>query len=100
MKIKILKPVLLDIDGKSKQYEPSDKVIEIDDTIAKRRDYENRYTVYSDYIEIVEGVKKEEPKKELPEKEEVPVVEDSKEEVKPKPATRKRVAKKELPEKE
>lgn len=66
MKIKILKPVILDIDEEPKQYEPSDKVIEIDDTIAKKRDYENRYTVYSDYIEIVEGVKKEEPKKPKP----------------------------------
>lgn len=79
MKIKILKPVLLDIEGVQKLFEPSNKVITIDDELAKERNYVERYEKYSDYIEIVEGVK-EEPKEEVEEtKEEV-----AKEEVKPK----------------
>lgn len=74
MKIKIKKPVSLDIEGVQRTFYPSDKIIEIDNELAKKRDYEERYGKYSDHIEIIEGVDEE-----------------TKDEVKP---TRKRTAKK------
>ena len=59
MKIKIKKPVSLDIEGVQRTFYPSDKIIEIDNELAKERDYEERYGKYSDYIEIIEGVDEE-----------------------------------------
>lgn len=59
MKIKIKKPVSLDIEGVQRTFYPSDKIIEIDNELAKERDYEERYGKYSDHIEIIEGVDEE-----------------------------------------
>lgn len=59
MKIKIKKPVSLDIEGVQRTFYPSDKIIEIDNELAKERDYEERYGKYSDYIEIIEGADEE-----------------------------------------
>lgn len=59
MKIRIKKPVSLDIEGAQRTFYPSDKIIEIDNELAKKRDYEERYGKYSDHIEIIEGVDEE-----------------------------------------
>ena len=87
MEIKILKPVILDIEGKQKVYSPSEKTISISDSLAKVKNYVERYQKYPQHIEIISlpSADEEEVKEEIKEestREEVP-------EVKEKPKTKK-----------
>lgn len=83
MEIKILKPVILDIEGKQKVYSPSEKTISIADSLAKKKNYVERYQKYPQHIEIVslpsadeeevkEEIKEESTREEVPEVEEKP----------------------------
>lgn len=63
MKIKILKDVMLDLDGEYKIYKPSNKIYTIKDSVAKERNYVERYMNFPQYIEIVEIHTKEVKKK-------------------------------------
>ncbi|WP_373750275.1 hypothetical protein [Jeotgalibaca porci] len=74
MEIKILKPVILDVEGKQKVYSPSQKIISIADGLAKEKNYVERYQKYPQHIEIISlpSVDKEEVKEEVPEVEEKP----------------------------
>ena len=83
MEIKILRPVILDIEGKQKVYSPSEKTISISDSLAKVKNYVERYQKYPQHIEIIslpsadEEEVKEEIKEEIKEestREEVPEV--------------------------
>lgn len=62
MEIKILKSVILDFNGKSRVYSPSDKIISIADDLAEKNDYVKRYQKYPEHIEIVELPKVVKPK--------------------------------------
>lgn len=68
MKIKILRTVILDIEGKQKTYSPSGKIIEISDELAKENNYVERYGKYPRHIQIVEFPKVEEKPKEVDQK--------------------------------
>ena len=79
MEIKILKPVVLDIEGKQKVYSPSEKTISIADSLAKVKNYVERYQKYPQHIEIIslpsadeEEVKEESTREEVPEVKEKP----------------------------
>ena len=79
MEIKILKPVILDIEGKQKVYSPSEKIISIADSLAKEKNYVERYQKYPQHIEIIslpsadeEEVKEESTREEVPEVKEKP----------------------------
>lgn len=79
MEIKILKPVILDIEGKQKVYSPSEKTISISDSLAKVKNYVERYQKYPQHIEIIslpsadeEEVKEESTREEVPEVKEKP----------------------------
>lgn len=79
MEIKILKPVTLDIEGKQKVYSPSEKIISIADSLAKEKNYVERYQKYPQHIEIIslpsadeEEVKEESTREEVPEVKEKP----------------------------
>lgn len=74
MEIKILKPVILDIEGKQKVYSPSEKTISIADSLAKKKNYVERYQKYPQHIEIISlpSVDKEEVKEEVKEVKEKP----------------------------
>ena len=87
MELKILRPVILDIEGKQKVYSPSEKTISIADSLAKVKNYVERYQKYPQHIEIISlpSADEEEVKEEIKEestREEVP-------EVKEKPKTKK-----------
>ena len=87
MEIKILKPVILDIEGKQKVYSPSEKIISIAESLVKEKNYVERYQKYPQHIEIISlpSADEEEVKEEIKEestREEVP-------EVKEKPKTKK-----------
>lgn len=62
MEIKILKSVILDFDGKSRVYSPSDKIISIADDLAEKNKYVERYQKYPEHIKIVEMPKVVKPK--------------------------------------
>lgn len=68
MKIKVLKSVVLDVEGKQKTYSPSNKIIEISDELAKENNYVERYEKYPKHIQIVELPKVEEEPKEVDQK--------------------------------
>lgn len=79
MEIKILRPVILDIEGKQKVYSPSEKTISISDSLAKVKNYVERYQKYPQHIEIIslpsadeEEVKEESTREEVPEVKEKP----------------------------
>lgn len=79
MEIKILRPVILDIEGKQKVYSPSEKIISIADSLAKEKNYVERYQKYPQHIEIIslpsadeEEVKEESTREEVPEVKEKP----------------------------
>ena len=79
MEIKILRPVILDIEGKQKVYSPSEKIISIADSLAKEKNYVERYQKYPQHIEIIslpsadeEEVKEESTRDEVPEVKEKP----------------------------
>lgn len=79
MEIKILKPVVLDIEGKQKVYSPSEKIISIADSLVKEKNYVERYQKYPQHIEIIslpsadeEEVKEESTREEVPEVKEKP----------------------------
>ena len=79
MEIKILKPVILDIEGKQKVYSPSEKIISIAESLVKEKNYVERYQKYPQRIEIVslpsadeEEVKEESTREEVPEVKEKP----------------------------
>lgn len=79
MEIKILRPVILDIEGKQKIYSPSEKIISIADSLAKEKNYVERYQKYPQHIEIIslpsadeEEVKEESTREEVPEVKEKP----------------------------
>lgn len=83
MEIKILKPVILDIEGKQKVYSPSEKTISISDSLAKVKNYVERYQKYPQHIEIIslpsadeeevkEEIKEESTREEVPEVKEKP----------------------------
>lgn len=79
MEIKILKPVILDIEGKQKVYSPSEKIISIADSLAKEKNYVERYQKYPQHIEIIslpsadeEEVKEESTREEVLEVKEKP----------------------------
>lgn len=62
MEIKILKSVILDFDGKSRVYSPSDKIISIADDLAEKNKYVERYQKYPEHIKIVGMPKVVKPK--------------------------------------
>lgn len=79
MEIKILKPVILDIEGKQKVYSPSEKIISIAESLVKEKNYVERYQKYPQHIEIIslpsadeEEVKEESTREEVPEVKEKP----------------------------
>lgn len=79
MEIKILKPVILDIEGKQKVYSPSEKTISIAESLVKEKNYVERYQKYPQHIEIIslpsadeEEVKEESTREEVPEVKEKP----------------------------
>lgn len=79
MEIKILRPVILDIEGKQKVYSPSEKIISIADSLVKEKNYVERYQKYPQHIEIIslpsadeEEVKEESTREEVPEVKEKP----------------------------
>ena len=79
MEIKILRPVILDIEGKQKVYSPSEKIISIADSLVKEKNYVERYQKYPQHIEIIslpsadeEEVKEESTREEVPELKEKP----------------------------
>ena len=83
MEIKILRPVILDIEGKQKVYSPSEKTISISDSLAKVKNYVERYQKYPQHIEIIslpsadeeevkEEIKEESTREEVPEVKEKP----------------------------
>ena len=83
MEIKILKPVVLDIEGKQKVYSPSEKIISIADSLVKEKNYVERYQKYPQHIEIIslpsadeeevkEEIKEESTREEVPEVKEKP----------------------------
>ena len=79
MEIKILRPVILDIEGKQKVYSPSEKIISIAESLVKEKNYVERYQKYPQHIEIIslpsadeEEVKEESTREEVPEVKEKP----------------------------
>ena len=79
MEIKILRPVILDIEGKQKVYSPSEKIISIADSLVKEKNYVERYQKYPQHIEIIslpsadeEEIKEESTREEVPEVKEKP----------------------------
>ena len=83
MEIKILRPVILDIEGKQKVYSPSEKIISIADSLVKEKNYVERYQKYPQHIEIIslpsadeeevkEEIKEESTREEVPEVKEEP----------------------------
>ncbi|MGG5324189.1 hypothetical protein IGJ62_001824 [Enterococcus pernyi] len=57
MKIRILKNVRLDFEGKVKEYPSSNQVLQIDDQLALEKNYLARYKKYPKHIEVVEEPK-------------------------------------------
>jgi hypothetical protein len=83
LEIKILRPVILDIEGKQKVYSTSEKTISISDSLAKVKNYVERYQKYPQHIEIIslpsadeeevkEEIKEESTREEVPEVKEKP----------------------------
>lgn len=59
MKIRVRNTIKLDIEGAAKTYAPSWTVYKIDDKVAKKKNYSQRFRKYPEHIEIVEDVAEE-----------------------------------------